>query len=291
MRLDRQRLLDGVEWIFKGDVNPWVYAWLRVAFALLLLVRHSSVLAPIVPLEHHRWVSGLEFEWSVAREPHLVSPLIAGLDLTRPATNLLAWVRTGLAALLLLGIRSRWSALALALVSYWLMLSDRFQYQHHLHLLYFSIAWLALAPLDARLSVEHWLRRIPAPRSVPAWPLVLLLTVAMSVYLAAGTAKLDVGWLSGDTLRALEVIGVLQGGAWLAARDLLGYATLAWLVALLELALPISLALPLTRRAAVACGLLLHLGVSFCMDVSIFGAEMSCLLLAWLVIPRPPAHH
>jgi hypothetical protein len=113
----------------------------------------------------------------------------------------------------------------------------------------------------------------------------------MSVYLAAGTAKLDRGWLSGDTLRTLEGVGVLKGGAWLAARDLLGYAPLAWLVALIELALPISLAHPLTRRAAVACGLLLHLGVSFCMDVSIFGVEMACLLLAWLVIPQPPAHH
>jgi uncharacterized membrane protein YphA (DoxX/SURF4 family) len=291
MRLDCQRALATFDALCGREVSSWVYAYLRVGFALLLLARQTSVLAPFLPLEHHGSGASLDFEWSAAREPHLVSPLVPGLALSQAACDALVWLRTALAGLLLLGVRSRWSALGLSCVSYWVMLSDRFQYQHHLHVLYFSILWLALAPLDARLSLERWLRQVPAPSRAPAWPLVLLLAMVASVYLASGSAKLSRTWLSGETLNTLEILGVLKGRSWLVARELLGYAPVAWLVALLELSLPIALALPMTRRAAVACGLLFHGSVSLCMNVSIFGLEMSCLLLAWLAFPRQTAQH
>src|SRR5258707_104202 len=121
--------------LFSGSVPSWVYPCLRIGFALVFLVRESSVLSPLVPLEHHRWVHGLDFAWSIAREPHLVSPLVPGLALGAWLCSALGYLRVGLALALLFGVRSRASAALLALSSYWLMFSDRFQYLHHLHLL------------------------------------------------------------------------------------------------------------------------------------------------------------
>jgi hypothetical protein len=267
---------------FSRTVDARVYALLRIGFALLLLVRQSDVLARWVPLDHHGWVHGLDFSWSVAREPHLVSPLVPGLALGPTACTVLVYVRTALACGLLVGLRSRWCAAGLAFVSYWLMFSDRFQYLHHLHLLFLSIAWLSLAPLDARLSAEAWLRGLPTVARAPAWPLLLLRALVMSIYLAAGLAKLSRGWLSGETLRVLEVLGTLRGPAWQPLRDAVGYSAIAWAVALGELALPLLLAHGVTRRAAVYCGWALHVGVSASMNVSTFGAEMAWLLIAFL---------
>lgn len=268
--------------LFSGSVRPCVYAGLRIGFALVLLIRQSNVLAPFVPLEHHRWVHGLDFSWSIARQPHLVSPMVPGLALEAGLCNALTYVRTALAVLLLFGVRSRASAALLALVSYWLMFSDRFQYLHHLHLLFLSIAWLSLAPLDARFSIERRLRGAPAPQSVHAWPLVLLRAMVMSIYLASALAKLNEAWLSGETLRTLEMLGVLHGPAWLIMRDRLGYVFVACAVALVELLLPLLLAHGVTRRLAVLCGWALHLGVSLSMSVSTFGVEMALLLVAFL---------
>lgn len=287
-RLARARPFGLLERVFSGRVDARVYALLRVGLALLLLVRQSDVLAPWLPLEHHRWVHGLDFSWSTAEEPHLVSPLVPGLALGATACTVLVYARTALACGLLVGVRSRWCAAGLALVSYWLMFSDRFQYLHHLHLLFLSIAWLSLAPLDARFSLEARLRGAAPLPSAPAWPLLLLRALVMSVYLAAGLAKLRQGWLSGETLQILEILGMLRGAAWQALRDTLGYATIAWAIAMAELALPLVLAWRVTRRAAVYCGWALHLGVSASMNVSSFGAEMAWLLLAFLPRVTPP---
>jgi hypothetical protein len=270
--------------LFSGSVRPEVYACLRIGFALVFLVRETNVLSPVVPLEHHRWVHGLDFSWSIAREPHLVSPLLPGLALGAGLCAALGYLRIGLASALLLGFYSRASAALLALVSYWLMLSDRFQYLHHLHLLFLSIAWLSLGPLDARFSVRRWLHGGAAPDRAPAWPLVLLQAMVISIYLASGLAKLNQAWLSGETLQTLEMLGVLQGPFWLLARRSLGYVALAWAVALVELLLPALLARGVTRRLGVLCGWALHLGVSLSMSVSTFGVEMALLLLAFLAV-------
>jgi uncharacterized membrane protein YphA (DoxX/SURF4 family) len=277
--------------LFSGSIGAWVYACLRIGFALVFLIRESSLLAPLVPLEHHRWVHGLDFSWSVAREPHLVSPLVPGLALGAGLCSALGYLRIGLAVMLLLGVRSRASAALLALVSYWLMFSDRFQYLHHLHLLFLSIAWLSLAPLDGRFSVERWLRGAAAAQSAPVWPLVLLRAMVISIYLASGLAKLNQEWLDGETLHTLETLGTLHGRGWLWLRSSVGYAAIARAVALIELLLPILLARGVTRRFGVLCGWALHLGVSLSMSVSTFGVEMALLLVAfWVTSSRDGTH-
>lgn len=278
---------------FHGSVPTAVYPALRVGLAGIFLVRHADWLRPWVFLEHHRFVRGLMFLESGAAEPALHSPMIPGVSPGELATRALVYSRTLLSVLLLLGVRARASAIALALVSYALLAADRFRYYHHLHLLYVSIAFLALAPIGASLSLEHvaarWLRRLRGiatpvtPVAISdAWPLQLIRALPLGVYLAAFTSKLQPEFLRGDVLRGLERFQVLKGGFWELVRDLAGYRGVATLAGLAEIVLPIALVLRPTRRLAVVLALGFHAGISACMPVYSFGAQMAVLLVAFL---------
>lgn len=295
----------GIDWLFEGCVASWVYAALRIGLAALLLVRHADWLRPWVFLEHHRFVRGLMFLDTQPLEPRLSSPLIPGLTLGEASTHALVYARTALAVLLLLGVRARASAALLALASYALLASDRYRYYHHLQLLYVGIAWLALAPIGASWSVERLARRAwdvvrgrgsNAPTAVttasfdsPLWPLQLIRALVLSVYAAAGVSKLESGWLSGEVLRHLERFHVLSGVVWETARNLVGYAGVAKLACVTELLLPIVLALKPTRRLAIVMGFAFHAGISACMPVYTFGAQMSVLLIAFWPVARREA--
>jgi hypothetical protein len=288
--------MTGFDRLFQGSVPAWIYATLRVGTAAIFLVRHADWLRPLVFLEHHRFVRGLLFFDSSALEPRLVSPVLPGLALSDGANRTLVVARTLLSVALLCGVRARLSAGLLALVSFTLFFSDRYRYYHHLHLLYLTVAWLALAPIGTALSVERPVARLLAsvkarrllPRGpsrlgapCPVWPLQLLRALALSVYLAAGVSKLDAGFLAGDALRELERFYVLTGNFWVFARDLLGYGGVAKLACLAEFALPVGLLFPRSRRAAVLAGWAFHAGISACMPVYSFGAQMAVLLLAF----------
>src|SRR4051794_36107344 len=131
-----QRVSRELDAHFEGQVRPWIYVLLRVGLAGLLLVREADWLRPWLPLDHHRWVHGLDFSWSIRQAPYLSSPLIPGLALGPSATYWLVRARTLLALALLVGVRPRWSALLLSLTCYALLASDRYRYFHHLHVLY-----------------------------------------------------------------------------------------------------------------------------------------------------------
>jgi hypothetical protein len=209
-----------------------------------------------------------------------------------------------LSVLLLFGVRARTSAALLGVVSYVLLLADRYRYYHHLHLLYMSLLFLALAPLGSSLSLEHAVRRFvsslrrganDAPTSMsrlfgeaPAWPLQLIRALVIGVYVAAGVSKLDASWLEGDALRELERFRVLKGPFWEWVRDAVGYATVAWLSLLTELALPVGLMLRPTRRLAIFGGWAFHAGISASMPVYSFGIQMSLFLLAFWPDVRAP---
>jgi hypothetical protein len=296
-RLDRWRsaLNRAVDGLFCGSVATAVYPALRVGLASIFLVRHADWLRPWVFLEHHRFVRGLMFlESGAAAEPALISPMIPGFSLGDSATRWLVYARTLLAVLLLLGVRARAAALGLALVSYALLAADRFRYYHHLHLLYVSIAFLALAPIGASLSVERiaarLLRRVRGLPDVtatssttsPAWPLQLVRALVIGVYTAAFASKLDSSFLRGDVLRGLERFNVLKGEFWELVRDFAGYRGVATLAGIAEIALPLLLLLRPTRRLAVLLALGFHAGISACMPVYSFGAQMAVLLVAFL---------
>jgi hypothetical protein len=276
------------DWVFRGEVSPWYYAALRVGLATIFIVRHSNWLAPCLPLNHHRWVEGLDFSWSIPSAPYLVSPLVPGLVLGQKSTLFLVQARTVLSFALLLGIRARGAALLLAAVSYALLAADRYRYFHHLHLLYLSIAWSAFGPLDARLSLERALRRLwskpDRPETSPLWPLELLRGLVIGVYLASGLSKLDPAWLRGENLRWLARLDMLGGPVWTTLEGWLGFSGVARLTCATELALPLALMLPRTRHWAIGAALIFHALLSMSMSVGTFGVEMAILLLAF--VPR-----
>jgi hypothetical protein len=259
-----------VDRLFVGSVPGWVYVWLRVSLASLFLVRHSDWLEPLLALEHHHWVDGLEFAWSAAAEPALSSPLGLAPALNEPATTVLVWLRTLLAFLLLFGLRARLAAASLAIVSYVLMASDRYHYFHHLHQFYLALLWLSLAPIERRSA-----------GLAPIWPLQLLRAFVVGIYLASGLAKLSPGWWSGEVLETLQRVGTVSGAGFDLAAKTLGVSAVAKLTVLVEIAVALLLCLPPTRRAAVVLGIFFHAAIEASMDVSTFSAQMVVLLVAF----------
>lgn len=268
----RARMAQAIDAYFTGEVRSWIYVLLRVALAALLLIREADWLRPWLSLDHQRWVHGLDFSWSIREPPYLVSPLVPGLVLGPSATYWLVRARTALALALLVGVRPRWCALCLALVSYALLAADRYRYFHHLHVLYLSIAWLALAPPSPRFALRRWR---------PAWPVLLVRAWVTSIYLAAGSSKLTGAWLSGQTLAELARLHALDGRTWALLQRVVSDSVAAKLVCLTELGLPFLLAFRPTRRGAVLIGAAFHALLSACMAVSTFGVEMALLLLSF----------
>jgi hypothetical protein len=295
----RVRAAHAVDWLFSGQVQGSIYPVIRIGTALVFLVRHSDWLRPWVFLEHHRFVRGLMFLEVGPAEPRLISPIIAGFTLGDGATRALVLARTALSITLLLGIRAQASAALLALISYALIVADRYRYYHHLHLLYISLAFLALAPIGRSLNLEHPLRRawgqlrgvalaVPAsPSLAPLWPLQLLRALVISVYTAAGVSKIDASWLAGDALRQLESVYVLKGSVWELVRDVAGYQGVAVGSLAAELLLAAALMVRRTRRAAVLGGLAFHAGISASMPVYSFGVQMAVLLFAFWPASEP----
>lgn len=283
-----QRFLDAR---FSGSAPALPLALFRVAFALLVLVRSNDLTRGILRFHHHYWLQGLEYDPASDPLPPiaLVSPLIPGLGLGALATRLLVWVRTLASLTLLLGVRARLSALVLGVAGYWLMVADRYRYLHHLQLLWLTALWLALVPSDARLSLLGWLRKRPRVQRVPRWSLQALRLLCASVYLSAGSAKLDARWLNGDTLRELEQLTLIGGPHWQRVVALLGYRGTAYSVCALELALLPLLYWKKTRYLGIALGALLHaILIPSMMEVATFNAQM-LLLLALFAIPDRPA--
>lgn len=266
--------------LWAGEVDSLAYAILRVGVATLVLLRLTDWTAPLLQLDHHSCVSGLDHAPGddPAAAPALHMPLIGGLPSPHGLfAATLAWARLPLAGLVLLGIRARAAALLLGLAGYGLMALDASRYFHHLHLLWLSCALLALTPCDARLALV----RRGGARS-PRWPLTLWRLQALVAYGAAGLAKLDPRWLDGTSLRMVAERFPFEGVFWDAGLSLVGHAGMATTIALWELALVPLLAWRRTRVLGVALGLALHVVLDTTTMVSTFGASMALFLVTFL---------
>jgi hypothetical protein len=270
--------------LFGGTIGPDVYALLRIGLAVLVLLRTSDVTRGLLDLDHHHWVRGLEYDPRAedVASPGLWSPLLEGLpDPGSTITMVSVVARTALAGLLLFGVVPRLSAAGLAVVGFSLMALDRYRFLHHLHLLWLSCAWLALAPSGERLSVVRLFGRRGRAR-VERWPLQLVRAHVMAVYAASGIAKLDGSWLSGRTLAELGEAGFVSGPLWEATGGARAASVTAPVICGLELALPLLLAWRRTRLGAVVVATALHATIDASMMVSTFGATMVLLLASFL---------
>jgi vitamin K-dependent gamma-carboxylase-like protein len=145
------------------------------------------------------------------------------------------------AALLALGLWTRWSALAFFLGFTHLFLIDKARYLNHFYLVVLLAFLLVFLPSNRAFSLDA--RRRSRSPLVPAWSLSLLRFQVGLVYFYAGVAKLNADWLQGWPLRMwleersgrhplgglLETEGaallVSYGGLLL---DLLAWPLLAW---------------------------------------------------------------
>jgi hypothetical protein len=270
-------------------VTPRVYAVLRIGTALLVLARSTDWLRPLVTLDHHAWLRGVEHApWSeLGSAPMLATPLLPGLGalVTVPwLGNTFAIVRTTAAFTLLLGIGSRSSALIVGLTGYALMAADAFRYLHHLHVLYVSCLLLALMPSGRWLALDVWIgRRARADvGDVAKWPLQLWRVHVLLIYAASGAAKLRSDWLDGSLLTLHVNTGLIDRALWAASTRAATPSQIAAGLALLELGLVPLLAFRRTRWLGIALALSFHALSAHAMMVSTFPMQMALALVAFL---------
>jgi len=268
--------------VWAGNTSPVPLALFRVGLALLVLLRTSDWLWPWTSLDHYTWQRGGEFAHPLDGEllPRLFSPLVPLPNLPRVALWWAAQLRTGLAVLLLLGVRTRLTSFVLFAVGYGLMALDRYRYLHHLHLLWTSCLWLSLCAGPSSWSIERaWL---PPSGPTPRWSLQLLRAQCLIVYAASGLAKLNADWLSGRALEQLAHARLVSGPLFEAAVGRMGFSALALTIPTVELLLVGLLAAPRLRRVGLALAVALHGGLEASMTLSTFGAQMALYLMLFL---------
>lgn len=252
---------------FAGHADPGPLWLCRTLIAAAALVRTNDLLRPLIELDHHRWVHGVEYApWLEGIEPpRLAVGLSPGLGVlvTPVFAACLVVLRGGAALSLLAGLWPRTSALLLGASGYALMAADRFRYLHHLHLLWTSCLLLALVP---------W-----SQRPLPAWPVTLIRWQVLVIYAASGIAKLDPRWLDGSTVSQLAEARLIapQLVSWL------GAPLLSQLACATELLLVPLLIWPRTRWLGIAVALAFHLATDAFMTVSTFPVVMIALVLTF----------
>ena len=232
-------------------------ALVRVGIALVLIARTTPLLAPL----HLPFLPSTLLGWP---ESGFHVPAF-GLALPDGILRALAIVRTAAAFTLLLGLRSRTSALVASLSGYVLLGQDQLAYVNSLHLLYLATFLLALADARSMRSNTWLLRALP-----------------LSVYVFSGISKLNASFLSGRALMVLHDQGGFRGPvANLACASARVAQVTSLAVVLLELGLPLALALRKSRRNALVGALLFHGALETTMHPDVFGWTMAVLLVAF----------
>lgn len=195
----------------------------------------------------------------IVRADGLRVPFVPGL--APPSVEMLPWflaIWFALAALLTLGVFTRITGAALALVLSYTVLVDEQTYSNHLYLVAIEVLLLVLGNAGACWSVDAWRRgRID---TVPAWLITLWKLQISIVYFFAGVAKINGEFLGGDVLANYwPTSGWLGFLAGLRTPQVL--QPLAWASVAAEFFLAFALWLPAFRRLAVAVGVCLHLGM------------------------------
>lgn len=174
---------------------------------------------------------------------------------------LAAWVL--LATAFMLGLATRLSGSALAILLTAVLLSDQQLYSNHLYLLILLVGLLTMADSGSSLSLDAV--RGGTRQVIPVWPLTLIRLQVSIVYLFAGLSKVNAGYLSGSVIAvSLRDEGLLAIPAEWRTFELMAAAALVSIM--VELGLSIGLWLPRWRRTAFLAGLGLHVGIAVWLD-------------------------
>jgi hypothetical protein len=178
---------------------------------------------------------------------------------------------------LLLGYRPLLSGCIAGVAGYLVTLQDAFGFTFTQHLLFVGAFVLGLTDCAAVLSVRREPLRSPSTSRWLVWGFVV------SIYFWAGVCKLRADWFDGRTLELFYAEGKLGGAL---ADVLLGTpwkrAIAATSVALLELALPVLLLQPRTRRLGLAAALAMHVLIEPIGHPDVMGWAMIALLLSFV---------
>ena len=187
-----------------------------------------------------------------------------------------------LAVLLTVGLATRLVAIATATTCSYLFLLSQWNFHHHLFLFLIVLWILAATPCGRHFSLDALLadpRR--QHRKASVLTLRLLQLLVLSIYAATFLWKCNGVWMSGEILEILRASGSLRGP--LAAHPIpligdQGCSLTAWLLGGL---IPLGLVFARTRRAALATGIMFHLGIDLSISVGTFSYQMLSLYLVF----------
>jgi hypothetical protein len=251
-------------------------AWARIAFAAVVLIRTTPLIALIDPAIGADAVPLLGWP-----HPGQFRAALLGIVLPALVVQLLCLVRTAAAVLLLLGYRPLWSGLVTGLVAYAVLLQDVFSFTFTQHLLFVGAAVLGLTDCAAVLAVR------PEPPRAPRTSYLLLWSLPTSVYFWAAFAKLRRDWLDGRTLGLFFQEGKLRGPlARLLLEDPSRRAAAAVAVVLTELALVPLLWTKRTRWLGVITAIGFHATIEAIARPDVFGWAMVALALSFVPLAQ-----
>lgn len=277
--------------IWLKGVDERRYALLRIAFASLLLIHIA-----------HLW----PYRITLLCSDGIIDPLAASSSgpglylsifalLNSPLAVTIIFLTAALATLLL-----AWGKLARPMLGilFWFLLSIMQRAPVSASGWDFILINLALillfSPLGGKWNPQNLLLgkgRPPEAQSVPRYGLVLIQLQVFIIYWQTVMLKIDnYYWQTGDfmTYFMLSHHGRFPGEwvvNWQGLLDMLTYLTL-----LVELAIPILLWIPKTRRAGLFLGVTFHLGIAiFGVNLTIFSLVMVTTFLAFTNpwCPRP----
>jgi hypothetical protein len=208
----------------------------------------------------------------------VLDPMLGVLPYAGKPGFLLAGLIWLLACLVIVNYRVRFSAGALSLVLWYLLLLDANLYSNH--------RWL-LALLTGLLSFTGGgrYRQTPsASNDEEYWPVFLMKAQLSILYAATAIAKLNnPTWMSGVVFRQ-DVVG---GNLFPGLDPLLAAATVAF-----ELAVAAGLWLEKSRKLSVIAAILFHVSIvalipRFWLDHTAFSLEMVAVLILFWQPPRP----
>lgn len=269
------RLLRAAQRFVLRDVDPHIFALLRIVWGLLGLVG----LLGVADLAAFWDLSGL-----VAPADARAHRLAQQFGVADVAGRWLFWASVAAYAAMTVGIASRLAVIAAFLAAVaetsWNPLPLSGAYQAH-RVLLFCLVW---ADCGAVWSVDAALRKSKTPIQQPIWPLRLFRLQVALIYGATGVFKLqDVHWRDGSALH--YVMGNIQfrrapvdPPPWSSEPlTFLTYLTLFW-----ELLFPLMILHRTARRAALLLGVMLHAGMWITMELGLFAPVMLGSYLAFL---------